>query len=111
MPIQRLAMVIGHDIGPGDSIIHCVKRWLIHDMGQKTGKSRPVIKPGYGAALNLIGTDCMIDGLQLLQGWMTGREARNLFFEIDVMGPLMHKSISRDDWFDPIERAFYGLGA
>jgi hypothetical protein len=53
----------------------------------------------------------MICGFELSQGWMIGREAGNFLFKIDVMGPLMHKSILRDHWFHPIESALDSLRA
>ena len=111
MPVQRLAVVVSHHICPGDSVIHGVKCGLIHDTGQKIGESRPVIKLGHRAALNLIGADCMIGGFELTQGWMIGREAGNFLFKIDVMGAFMHKGVLRDHGFHPLKRAFYGLRA
>ena len=111
MPVQRLAIIIGHNIGPGDSVIHGVERGLLHDMGQKTGKSGPVIKLGHGAALDLISTDCVIGGFKLSQGWMICCEAGNLLFKVDVMDTLMNKGLRRDHWFHPVERAFYGFRA
>ena len=85
MPVELLAIPIGHDIGSGQRIAHGIKRLLFHGRAQEHDQWCPLINMHDDALRNLIGADGVIDGLSLDQGRMVIGKTGNSLHEIYVV--------------------------